>query len=128
MNPENAGILAMNFNFPQDDEVNKYMGYDIVSLMLSAFTAQNGQNVTQGHAPPWIWEVLLICPVISKAKIVDKYIQNMVKDSFVSVTQRLFPVKYCLEFSITWGRLRISRWLFHSCVPYDFIFTFHFPS
>lgn len=55
----------MNFNFPQDYEVNKYMGYDIVSLTLSTFTAQNGQNVTQGHAPPWIREVLLICPVIS---------------------------------------------------------------
>ena len=39
----------MNFNFPQDYEVNKYMGYDIVSLTLSTFTAQNGQNVTQGH-------------------------------------------------------------------------------
>ena len=93
----------MNFNFPQDYEVNKYMGYDIVSLMLSAFTAQNGQNVTQGHAPPWIREVLelLICPLISKTKIVDKYIQNMVKDSFFSGTQRLFPVKYCLELSIT---------------------------
>ena len=56
----------MNFNFPQDYEVNKYMGYDIASLTLSTFTAQNGQNVTQGHAPPWIREVLLICPVISK--------------------------------------------------------------
>ena len=32
----------MNFNFPQDYEVNKYMGYDIVSLTLSTFTAQNG--------------------------------------------------------------------------------------
>ena len=61
----------MNFNFPQDYEVNKYMGYDIVSLMLSAFTAQNGQNVTQGHGLPWIREVLLICP-ISRTKIVDK--------------------------------------------------------
>ena len=23
--------------------------------------------------------------------------------------------KYCLEFSITWRRLKISRWQFHSC-------------
>ena len=23
--------------------------------------------------------------------------------------------KYCLEFSITWGQLKISRWPFHSC-------------
>lgn len=109
MNPENNAFMALNFNFPQDYKVHKYLGYDIVSLKLSTLTAQNGQNVTQGHAPPWIREVLLICPVISKTKIVDKYIQNMVKDSFVSGTQRLFPVKYCLEFSITRGRLRISR-------------------
>ena len=33
-------------------------------------------------------------------------------------TQRLFSVrrsKNCLEFSIAWGRLKISRWPFHSC-------------
>ena len=42
MNPENNAFMAMNFNFPQDYEVNKYLGYDIVSLMLWTFTAQNG--------------------------------------------------------------------------------------
>ena len=32
--------------------------------------------------------------------------------------------KYFPEFSIAWGRLQISRWLFHSCT----IFAFHSPS
>ena len=27
--------------------------------------------------------------------------------------------KYCLEFSITRGRLKISRWLFHSCTIFE---------
>ena len=49
--------------------------------------------------------------------------------------------KYCLEFSITWGWLVISRWPFHwfmynfPSLPYKFpkifwslIFTFYFPS
>ena len=41
--------------------------------------------------------------------------------------------KYCLEFSITWGRLKISRWSFHlrtifdTLIPYDFL-KFNFPT
>ena len=27
--------------------------------------------------------------------------------------------KYCLEFSIAWGRLQISRWPFHSCTIFE---------
>ena len=27
--------------------------------------------------------------------------------------------KNCLEFSIAWGRLKISRWLFHSCTIFE---------
>ena len=27
--------------------------------------------------------------------------------------------KNCLEFSIAWGRLRISRWPFHSCIIFE---------
>ena len=27
--------------------------------------------------------------------------------------------KYCLEFSITWGRLKISGWMFHSCTIFE---------
>ena len=27
--------------------------------------------------------------------------------------------KYCLEFSITWGRLKISRWPFHQCTIFE---------
>ena len=27
--------------------------------------------------------------------------------------------KYCLEFSITWGRLKISKWSFHSCTIFE---------
>ena len=27
--------------------------------------------------------------------------------------------KYCLEFSITWGRLKISSWQFHSCLVFE---------
>ena len=27
--------------------------------------------------------------------------------------------KYCLEFSIIWGRLKISRWSFHLCKIFD---------
>ena len=27
--------------------------------------------------------------------------------------------KYCLEFSINWGRLKVSRWPFHSCTIFE---------
>ena len=27
--------------------------------------------------------------------------------------------KYCLEFSIAWGRLKISKWSFHSCTIFE---------
>ena len=61
--------------------------------------------------------------------------KNSVLYTNIRGTQGLFSVKYlfrekeiCLECSITWGRLKISRWLFHSCkifeaylkIPYDF--------
>ena len=50
---------------------------------------------------------------------------------FVRGTQRLFAVKhpfaadateaniYCLDYSFTWGRLTIFRWLFHSCAIFE---------
>ena len=31
--------------------------------------------------------------------------------------------KYCLKFSITWGRLKISRWLLHSCTIFEAFLT-----
>ena len=61
-------------------------------------------------------------------------------------TQRMFSAKYllgrskyCLKFSVTWGRLKISRWTFHSwtifeacpinCLRFSFakFFTFYSP-
>ena len=30
--------------------------------------------------------------------------------------------EYCLEFSITWGRLKISRWPFNSCTIFELLF------
>ena len=33
--------------------------------------------------------------------------------------------KYCLEFSITWGRLKIYRWPFHSCTIFE---AYKFPT
>ena len=54
----------------------------------------------------------------------------------ISVRRR----KYCLEFSIAWGRLKIVRWPFHSCTSFEAyltnsrifnskveFFAFHFP-
>ena len=59
-------------------------------------------------------------------KFVHRHLQN-----FVRGAQRLFAVKhpfaadtteaniYCLDYSFTWGRLTIFRWLFHSCAIFE---------
>ena len=60
--------------------------------------------------------------------------QHLFSTRWMSVRKR----KKCVEFSIAWGRLKISRWPLHSCtifevyqeIPYDFLkFNFlHFTS
>ena len=38
-----------------------------------------------------------------------------------TVSSKMFVrrAKYCLKFSITWGRLKICRWSFHSCTIFE---------
>ena len=48
---------------------------------------------------------------VGNSKLV--FIQGYPKTIFSEISVR--RGKNCLEFSIAWGRLKISRWLFHSC-------------
>ena len=48
---------------------------------------------------------------VGNSKLV--FIQGHPKTVFSEISVR--RGKNCLEFSIAWGRLKISRWLFHSC-------------
>ena len=48
---------------------------------------------------------------VGNSKLV--FIQGHPKTVFSEIS--VWRGKNCLEFSIAWGRLKISRWLFHSC-------------
>ena len=54
----------------------------------------------------------------SRKIIADMIIQGHPTTTFCKISVR--RSKYCLEFSITWGRLRISRWPFHSWTIFEF--------
>ena len=54
-----------------------------------------------------------------------EFIQGHPTSVFCKISVR--RSKYCLEFYITWGRLKVSRWSFHSCKILDACLTNSLP-
>ena len=63
--------------------------------------------------------------IVSMTKFLCYNIQGHPTTVFCKISVR--RSKFWLEFSISWGRLKISRWLFHSCDFRTFNFS-HFTA
>ena len=64
-----------------------------------------------------IWRIRLRGSILSIHSSLILYSQGHPTTVFCKISLR--RSKYCLEFSITWGRLKISRWPFHSCTIFE---------
>ena len=61
-------------------------------------------------------ELNIFFALFSRAGLLDWFVLITV---FCNLPVSVRRSKYCLELSITWGRLKISIWLFHSCTIFE---------
>ena len=92
---------------PQLDEIHHYLWSTAIGVILDQ---KSWSGLSQRKVP----YVSVVYDVLCSSWRQD-----------IRGTKRLFSIlsvwrsKYCLEFSITWGTLKISRWSFHSCAIFE---------
>ena len=92
-------LLTLQLSLPSSSLLLKLLNVrQVVMAQATKFSSWTGKLIYMGHF------------YLSKE---NNLIQGRPKAVFCKITLR--RSKGCLEFSIAWGRLRISKWPFYSC-------------